>query len=141
MFPVLHKHENLSTTGKKLVERAVGKAWKSFFNSIRASAETDLMDDYGIRRACMWSGNSMATAAKNYALVKSTDFDLDNPSISPQKSNAITPENAKSNAVPASTEETGIPKTQIKNAPKRTEASPGCVSVGDTGLEPVTSTL
>ena len=39
-----------------------------------ASAETDLMDEFGLRKACQWAGNSPATAMKNYALVRKTDF-------------------------------------------------------------------
>jgi hypothetical protein len=48
--------------------------WPKFFNSLRASCETDLVDQFGIRRACQWIGNSVKVAEKNYMLVKGTDF-------------------------------------------------------------------
>ena len=51
----------------------VGKLRVNFFNSLRASTETDLMDEHGLRRACQWAGNSAATAMKNYALVRKSD--------------------------------------------------------------------
>ena len=75
VFPTLRRNSNPGTTAKRIVRDAEIKPWKNFFNSLRASAETDLMDQYGLRKACMWAGNSAATAMKNYALVKKTDFD------------------------------------------------------------------
>ena len=79
VFPSLRLNSNLSTTAKKIVLRAkvepwIGKTWVNFFNSLRASTETDLMDKHGLRRACQWAGNSAATAMKNYALVRKSDF-------------------------------------------------------------------
>ncbi len=34
------------------------ECWSNFFNSLRASAETDLMDSHGFRLACRWAGNN-----------------------------------------------------------------------------------
>jgi len=45
-----------------------------FFNSLRASRETDLMDEVGLRRVWAWIGDSAHVAVKNDALLKSTDF-------------------------------------------------------------------
>ena len=75
IFPKLRRHTNLGKIGGDIVERAKVKVWSNFWNSIRASAETDLMDQFGLRRACMFSGNSPATAMKNYALVRKEDYD------------------------------------------------------------------
>ena len=75
VFAVLRFNTNPGTTAKKIVKKAGIKPWINFFNSLRATAETDLMDEYGIRRACQWAGNSAATAMKNYALVKKSDFE------------------------------------------------------------------
>lgn len=107
---------------KKIVKRANIKPWKNFFNSLRATAETDLMDadlmdEHGLRRACHWAGNSAGTAMKNYALVKKTDFtdsgtqsdheneDSNGPSLEPipdqksdAKSDAMNDFDAKSDA-------------------------------------------
>lgn len=79
VFPRLRTHTNLATTAAKYVKKAkiepwTDRAWANFWNSLRASTETDLMDQYGLRRACQWSGNTSATAEKNYALVRKSDF-------------------------------------------------------------------
>ena len=57
------------------------------------------MDEFGLRRACLWVGNSPATAMKNYALVRKTDFVDDVNSVT--KSDAILDADAKSDAAPA----------------------------------------
>ncbi len=105
VFPELRKNTNPGTNAKRIVEDAGFVPWCNFFNSLRASAETDLMDEYGLRKACMWAGNSAATAMKNYALVKKTDFDDSAPNVSRNgdaKSDAILDGDAKSDAEPAS---------------------------------------
>ena len=62
------------------------------------------MDEYGLRKACQWAGNSAATAMKNYALIRREDFmDQGSPS-GPKvdaKSDAIISFDAKSDAEPA----------------------------------------
>lgn len=75
VFPVLREHSNLSTTAKKWVGKAKLPVWPSFFNTLRANRETDLMDSHGIRKACAWIGNTPAIAMKNYATQKGSDFD------------------------------------------------------------------
>ncbi|MDB4724273.1 hypothetical protein OAF71_00615 [bacterium] len=32
------------------------------------------VDEYGLRKACQWAGNSAATAMKNDALIRREDF-------------------------------------------------------------------
>ncbi len=97
VFPTLRKHSNLATTAKKYVEAAGVKLWPEFWNSLRASRETDLMDSHGIRRACAWIGNSPAIAMKHYSLMKHTDYmDAGNiDSKSDAKSDADHPRNAE----------------------------------------------
>ena len=88
------------------------------------------MDRYGLRRACMWSGNSANTAMKNYALVRKEDYDdrgIDSDDKSDAKSDAV-----GNRIQPNPTE------SQTKN-PANTVVHG--VPMGDTGLEPVTSTL
>ncbi len=122
VFPTIRKDANPGTMAKKIVKRAGQTPWKNFFNSLRATAETDLMDKYGLRRACQWAGNSPTTAMRTmrtYALVKNTDFDDDqmgqNAVIkSDAKSNAIFDVDAKSDSAPASTRV----QNTTKNAPK-----------------------
>lgn len=87
VFAKLRHHANLSTTAEKYVQRAGCKAWPKFWNSLRASRETDLMDLVGLRKACQWIGNSPTVAMRNYALLKKTDY-IDAGEIGLQKSDA-----------------------------------------------------
>ena len=139
IFPTLRLNTNPGTSAKKFVTKAKQEVWSNFFNSLRASAETDLMDEYGLRRACQWAGNSPATAMKNYALVRKTDF-VDDGNIAKKvdaKSDAIFAADAKSDAIRASTGEQEPNKKRI--APKTSMGQ--CVSVDDIGLEPTTSSM
>ena len=74
VFPKLRSHSNLATTAAKYVQAAGLAVWPKFWNSLRASCETDLMDVYGLRKACAWIGNTPAVAMKHYALIKKSDF-------------------------------------------------------------------
>lgn len=96
------------------------KIWSKFFNALRASTETDLMDEFGIRKACQWAGNSAATAMKNYALVRKTDF-------TDARYSAVNKSDAKSDAEPASTQEHGLKKNQRKKHRRESERLDGAV--------------
>ena len=101
------------------------------------------MDQFGLRRACMWAGNSPATAMKNYALVRKTDFQ-DLGMAGPKcdaKSDAVEAFFAKSDAAPASTAEQGGSKTPQKNALPTPLGENNALQVGGIGLEPTTSTM
>lgn len=74
VFPKLRNHSNAATTAAKMVDAAGFASWPKFWNSLRASRETDLMDLYGLRKACAWIGNSPAVAIKHYSLMRATDF-------------------------------------------------------------------
>lgn len=74
VFPKLRKHTNVATTAKKFVKAAGFVPWDKFWNALRASRETDLMDLVGLRRACQWIGNTPKVAMTNYALMKSSDY-------------------------------------------------------------------
>ena len=136
VFPTLRSNTNPATTAKKYVTKAKHKVWGNFWNSIRASTETDLMDEYGLRRACQWAGNSPTTAMTNYALIRKTDFIDDG--VSTQKVDAkcaaILADDAKSDAEPASVVEQ---KPNKKRTVKSGDSSQ-CVMMGAEGLEPPT---
>ena len=152
VFNKLRHDTNPGTMAKKIVKRANIEPWKNFFNSLRATAETDLMDEFGLRRACQWAGNSAGTAMKNYALVKKTDF-TDSGTQMPlekqvleelepaQKSAAINEVDAKSDAESSSTDSHEFASTQRKNALPQICLEGQCVLVDDIGLEPTTSTM
>ena len=140
VFPVLRKNTNPGTNAKRIVKSAGVKVWINFFNSIRASAETDLMDEYGLRRACQWAGNSAATAMKNYALVKKTDFDDSGENQnqkSDAKSDAILEIDAKSDAEPASNASQPIAKNPKKKALPIISTENSAFDVGGTGPAPL----
>ena len=94
----------------------VGKFRGSFFNSLRASTKNDLMDEHGLRRDCQWAGNSAATAMKNYALVRKTDF-------TDARYSAVN----KSDAEPARTQEHGLTKNQRKKHRRESERLDGAM--------------
>ena len=87
IFPELRRHTNLSTTATKFVERLGLPVWDKFWNTLRASCETDFMDTYGLRKACQWIGNSPIIAMKHYALMKKSDY-IDAGEITVPKSDA-----------------------------------------------------
>ncbi len=140
VFSKLRHDTNPGTMAKKIVKRANIKPWKNFFNSLRATAETDLMDEYGLRRACPRAGNSAGTAMKNYALVKKTDFtDAGTQSSTkiaePKGSQPAQKSDAKSDAESSSTESHEFAQTQVKNALHQNHLEGQCVLVDDIGFE------
>jgi integrase len=99
VFPNLRIHSNLSTIAKRYVEAAGFTVWSEFWNSLRASRETDLMDSHGLRRACAWIGNTPNVAIKHYALLKHSDY------VDAGAESGVSKSDAKSDAVPARNEE------------------------------------
>ena len=83
------------------------------------------MDEFGIRKACQWDGNSAATAMKNYALVRKSDF---------QDIGTAGKSDAKCAAESASMAEQ---KTHKKSTIENGRSLP-CMTVGVEGLEPPT---
>ena len=128
VFPNIRKLSNAGKLAGDYVVRAKVKRWPNFFNSLRASAETDLMDEYGLRRACQWSGNSPATAMKNYALVKHTDFADSGVTKLDAKSDALNPFDAEYDAESASLSEQSTRQNKEKGA---------CSSLPDTQQAPL----
>ena len=118
VFPNIRKLSNIGKLAGDIVKKAGVETWPYIFNSIRASTETDLMDEYGLRLACQWAGNSASTAMKNYALVRSTDFD-----DSGIKSDTVS--DAQTDAVPASTDKQVLLGTQGAIATQCTESYQG----------------
>ncbi len=75
VFPTLRTHSNTATTARRFVIAAGLTPWPNFWNSLRASRETDLMDEVGPSRACAWIGNSLSVAAKHYQLTKQAAYE------------------------------------------------------------------
>ncbi len=51
------------------------KPWPKLFQNMRASRETELIEDHPIHVVCSWIGNSAAIAAKHYLQVRESDFE------------------------------------------------------------------
>lgn len=60
---------NLRTHLLRLIKRAGLKPWPRLFNTLRASAETDLMARFPINAVTEWIGHSATVALKHYARV------------------------------------------------------------------------
>ncbi len=125
-----------SPTARKYVEKAAVPNWDKFWNSFRASAACDLMDEFGLRKSCAWMGHSAAVALKNYNLTKATDFQdagVANQAASGDE-NADKNSNANSNAAPART--IANSETVVKENDANTLVN--AVLMGAEGLEPPT---
>ena len=75
LFPRLRRHTNQGTEAKRIVKKAGIEPWGDFFNTLRASRETELMDLYGLRKACQWIGNTPGIAMRNYSLLRHTSYE------------------------------------------------------------------
>ena len=155
VFPNLRQQTNPGVVARKIALRAFVEPWANFFNAIRASAETDLMDQYGLRRACQWAGNSPETAMKNYALVRNTDYvDVGTmgetlnltgadsaTSCALPKAPPLARRAAKSAAELSGTESHRNEKTPEKSGVFEKRRDVANVPMGGIGLEPTTSTM
>ena len=49
-------------------------AWPKLFQNLRASRETELVEQFPLQAACAWIGNSQAVAMKHYLMVRDEHF-------------------------------------------------------------------
>ena len=66
---------NLRTTFEKLIRRAGLSAWPRLFHNLRASCETDLMQDHPIHVVTAWIGNTPKIALGHYLQTIEGDFE------------------------------------------------------------------
>ncbi len=116
---------NLRTQFEKIIKRAGLTPWPRLWHNLRASRQTELEDRFPSHVVCAWLGNSEAIARKHYLQVREVDF---------QKAARI-----PARATPAS----GSFETHGVTTNARTLGNPRVLTlnVGDTGFEPVTSTV
>jgi len=122
----------------QIVKQAGLKPWPKLFHNLRATRETELTETYPVQVVCAWIGNSPAIAAKHYLQVTEDHF-----TRAAQKAAHFPAQQAS-----AEGRRDSHPERQPEAEPAiceglRTNAAP-CEnrepqSVGDTGLEPVTS--
>lgn len=65
---------NLRTQLQRIIKRAGLEPWPKLFQNLRASRETELLDDFNIKVACEWIGNSQPVAMKHYVQLRDTDW-------------------------------------------------------------------
>jgi|LauGreDrversion4_2_1035121.scaffolds.fasta_scaffold479619_1 integrase len=70
VMPRLRKHRNLGTRVVRLLESLGIPKWKKPVQNLRASAETDWMNRYGIEDATAWCGNSQRVAIAHYHRIR-----------------------------------------------------------------------
>jgi integrase len=62
------------TTMKRLCLRAGVEPWPMFFNAMRSSRQTELVDRYPLHVVCGWLGNSQVVAARHYLQITEQHF-------------------------------------------------------------------
>ena len=58
-----------------ILKRAGIPVYPKLFQNLRASRETELMDEYPIKDVCTWLGNSPKVAMEHYAMTRQDSFD------------------------------------------------------------------
>ena len=59
---------------KDFIKQSDAKFWKKPFQRLRASRETELMEEYSVSVACKWIGNSPKIALENYHKMRDLHF-------------------------------------------------------------------
>lgn len=135
---------NMRTTFLKIVRRAGLQPWPRLFHNLRASCETDLMKNHPIHCVCSWLGNTPTVALRHYLQVVETDFERAVGGAA--KSGAVALQNpVQSEAAGIGRETTEATETLPEKSFRRL-VSTSVVSrpvnlMGDTGFEPVTSSV
>ena len=116
---------NLRTRFQKIIKKAGLTSWPRLWHNLRASRQTELEEHFPSHVVCVWLGNSEAVARKHYLQVREDDF---------QKAARI-----PARGTPAS----GVLETQAVSTNAKTLGNPRVFvsKLGDTGFEPVTSTV
>ncbi|TWU27596.1 tyrosine-type recombinase/integrase [Bythopirellula polymerisocia] len=121
---------NLRTQMLRIIKRAGVDPWPKLFHNLRASRATELAAEFPAHVAAAWLGHSTLVAQKHYWQVTDADF-----------AKAVEKCMHKAQQKPAVTggnESEGEPAEPIETAENPVL---GCLPVGDTRLELVTSTV
>jgi site-specific recombinase XerD len=69
-----HRNQNLRTRLRRIIRKAGLEPWPKLFHNLRASRETELVEEYPIHVVCKWIGNTALIAAKHYLQVTEDHF-------------------------------------------------------------------
>ncbi len=116
---------NLRTQFEKIIKRAGVDPWPRLWHNLRASRQTELEEQFPSHVVCAWLGNSEAVARKHYLQVREVDF---------QKAARIP---ARGTPASGDFETHRVPTNEETPRFRRVPS----VQMGDTGFEPVTSTV
>ena len=139
---------NLRTQFQKIIRRAGLKGWPRLFHNLRASCETDLMKEHPIHAVCSWLGNSPTVALRHYLQVLDSDFEKANGmnGIGSAKPGAVVVQKHVQSPADRNGQEMTKPMQPIVISGLRRFVSDPAYSsrddlMGDTGFEPVTSSV
>ncbi len=124
-----HSTVNLRTQLIRIITQAGLIQWPKLWQNLRSTCQTELQREFSSHVVCKWIGNSQDVAIKHYLQV--TDDDYEKALHNPVQQDHAMPRNESH----ASSQE--VKKTRECES-LRISASD---SVGDTGLEPVTSAV
>ena len=130
---------NLRTTFEKIVRRAALKPWPRLFHNLRASCETDLMQDHPIHVVTAWIGNTPKIALGHY--LQTLDGDFEKALKGGAESGAVGAQNAAQTGADAKGRERTNPVEVLELQASRPILSAPVVScpsvqVAKVGLEP-----
>jgi integrase len=137
-------HRGLIAQYKRILHFAAVDQYPKLFQNLRSTRQTELTRKHPAHVVCAWLGNSHKVALKHYLQVTDEDFEAAAAKVShsPEKVSHKVPQHLQ---VPTRTE---LPRNE--ESPSKAEAIPDgavrfrsvpVVRVGDTGVEPVTSTV
>ena len=135
---------NLRTTFEKIIHRAGLTVWPKVFHNLRASCETDLMQNHPIHVVTAWIGNTPKIALGHY--LQTLEGDFEKALKSGAESGALGAQNAAQTGADAKRQErTNSDEVLELEASCLILSDPGpCCSnilMGVEGLEPPTSSL
>jgi len=123
---------------KAAIQKAGLKAWPKLFHNCRASRETELAESFPMHVVCEWIGNTVAVAAKHY--LQTTEAHFAKAIIAVEKAVRNPVQQVAAEARNESQAESEEPaKCGISAGNPGETAELAGISMGDTGLEPVTS--
>ena len=122
--------QNLRTQLTKIIKRAGLEPWPKLWQNLRASRQTELEERFPSHVVCQWLGNSQQVARRHYLQVTDEHY-------------ADAVRGARSIFVASTAPQGAANEKSDACETARTSLVSQCVapSVGDTGLEPVTSAL
>ncbi len=135
--------QNLRTQFQRIIKRAGLSPWPKLFQNLRASRATELASEHPAHVAAAWLGHSTLIASKHYWQITDADFEKATLEKPPERCAA---QKAAQQAHVLARKDSQAKTPAHEKAPELQGFASECDTlqpggVGDTGLEPVTSTV